>query len=199
MVILNPRTGSATQRKGLVPIAVRELDEAQVLPGHLRDRDGHILIPAGAVLNSEDLKMLAGRPIFVGPDWLANRARMMASGTAVEDTSARPASSAAGEELRQQLRRVWNTTLDLELTEQDGSRRRQVRVQTLNLSSGGFAFLHRQFIHPGTRVWAEFQALPGRPVIEGVVRSCDQLGGMQHRVGVQFIAAAGRAADGQAA
>jgi hypothetical protein len=199
MAILNPQSGSVAPRKGLVPISVRELVEAQVLPGHLRDREGRILIPAGAVLNEDDLLMLTSRQVYVGPDWLANRARMMAAGGG-SDPAGRPTGMAAGEELREQLRRVWNTTLDLELTEQDGSRRRQVRVQTLNLSSGGFAFLHRQFIHPGTRVWAEFQMLPGRPIIEGVVRSCDQLGGMEHRVGVQFIASAGRSeADEQAA
>jgi hypothetical protein len=187
MAILNAQTGMARPRKGLVPIAAGELVESQVLPGHLRDREGHILIPAGVVLNSDDLTMLAGRSIYVGPDWLANRARMAAA-----PGSNQPVGAAAGENLRQQLRHVWNMTLDLELTEQDGSRRRALRVQTLNLSSGGFAFLHRQFVHPGTRVLAEFSRLPGRPLIEGVVRCCDALGGMEHRVGVQFIASRGR-------
>lgn len=199
MAIVKPQTGPAAPRKGLMPISLQELAEAQVLPGHLRDRDGRILIPAGAVLNSDDLKVLAARPMYVGPDWLANRARTMAVGAAgiagvsgKGDAASPPNAMGNGEELRRQLRRVWNTMLDLELTEQDGSRRRHVRVQTLNLSSGGFAFLHRQFIHPGTRVRAEFQALPGKPIIEGVVRACDQLGGMEHRVGVQFIANASR-------
>ncbi len=175
-----------------IAIELDDLEVGQVLPGHLRDRDGRIIIPAGAVLTEEDIAGLKDRSLFVGQDWLDNRARMRAAQAAAREGE--PAGSyhlpfdlPTGAELRQQQRHVWNTVLNLEITDADGSSRRTMSVRTLNLSSGGFAFLMRQFVHPGSRVLAEFKALPGKPVVEAIVRSCTPLGGMEHRVGVQFI------------
>lgn len=218
--------------KPFMPMSVDDLRAGQVLPGHLRDQDGRIIIPAGAVVTQEDIAGLAGCSIFVGQDWFNNRARLRAaaharlhadmtrggsqpkhsankhsankgsadSGSAHDPSSdlsfdGPPTGAATGAELRQQARHVWNTVLRLEITDADGSRRREVDVRTLNLSAGGFAFLMRQFVHPGSRVLAEFKALAGKPVVEAVVRSCTPLGGMEHRVGVQFIGDATQATE----
>ncbi len=82
-------------------------------------------------------------------------------------------------------RRPWVTSLVLVLEDPDG-KPRTVEVTTHDISVGGFSFVYRQFLHAGTKIRAHFSILPGRPFLDGIVRNCMYVGGMHHRVGVQF-------------
>lgn len=105
---------------------------------------------------------------------------------------------------RARERHEWQAKVEVKLTEglrhdDDGetirlreSYHRTITVVTEDLSTGGFAFVHKGFIHPGTVVKVKFTMLPNQPVYLGVVRHCNSIGGMRHRVGVQFQAAPGK-------
>ena len=66
---------------------------------------------------------------------------------------------------------------------------REVQVKTLDISRGGFSFLHPHFLHADTLVSTRFDSLPDRPILTGIVKSCVYIGDGLHRVGVEFIAA----------
>ncbi|HVP72128.1 MAG TPA: PilZ domain-containing protein [Phycisphaerales bacterium] len=63
---------------------------------------------------------------------------------------------------------------------------RVIRAASSNLSIGGFAFIFDAAISTGSTVRAQFDSLPGKPQIGGVVRSCVHICGTQHRVGVEY-------------
>jgi|CXWL01.1.fsa_nt_gi hypothetical protein len=86
---------------------------------------------------------------------------------------------------RSSERRPWVAHLTLLITDPLG-KPRTLDVVTHDISTGGFSFIFRQFFHVNTRVRAQFETLPGKPVLDGVVRSCILVGGVHHRVGVQF-------------
>jgi len=86
---------------------------------------------------------------------------------------------------RRAERHHWITDLTLVIEDPLG-KPRTIEVTTNDISAGGFSFVYHQFIHFGTKVRAHFESVPGRPNLDGVVRSCAHLGGMNHRVGVQF-------------
>lgn len=82
-------------------------------------------------------------------------------------------------------RKPWVTQLTLLIADPLG-KSRTVNVSSHDISTGGFSFIYKQFVHINTKVRAQFESLPGRPSLNGVVRSCIHVGGMHHRVGVQF-------------
>lgn len=91
-------------------------------------------------------------------------------------------------ERRQNARHRWDVQMTVELME--GAKRlskRKITVTTTDLSTGGFAFVHSQYIYPDTLILAQFDALPNRPTLTGRIRSCEKIHGLYHRVGVQFI------------
>ncbi len=63
---------------------------------------------------------------------------------------------------------------------------RIVRAASSNISSGGFAFIFDAALSPGSTVRAQFDSLPGKPQIAGLVRSCVHICGTQHRIGVEY-------------
>ena len=63
---------------------------------------------------------------------------------------------------------------------------RTIRAATSNISAGGFAFIFDTLISPGATVRAQFDSLPGKPQIAGLVRSCVHICGTQHRIGVEY-------------
>ena len=63
---------------------------------------------------------------------------------------------------------------------------RVVRAASSNISTGGFAFIFDAAISPGSTVRAQFDSLPGKPQIAGLVRSCVRICGTQHRIGVEY-------------
>jgi len=97
-------------------------------------------------------------------------------------------STMATENQRAHERRKWTVPLTVELEEvgQYGPASRTIEVSTVDVSRGGFAFVFRQYVFPGTVVRVQFDSLPKRPRLAGSVKSCNLIGGTQHRVGVQF-------------
>ena len=63
---------------------------------------------------------------------------------------------------------------------------RVIRAASSNLSIGGFAFIFDAAISNGSTVRAQFDSLPGKPQIGGLVRSCVHICGTQHRIGVEY-------------
>lgn len=64
---------------------------------------------------------------------------------------------------------------------------RELTVQTKDISCGGFAFVHSQFLYPNTIIRLRLDMLPKRPMVTGVVTECVHLDGHLHRVGVRFV------------
>lgn len=62
----------------------------------------------------------------------------------------------------------------------------EIRVRTIDLSSGGFGFVCDRPIGAGTLIAAQFHSLPGAATTSGVVRSCVSAANDQYRIGVQF-------------
>ena len=94
-----------------------------------------------------------------------------------------------GDDRRTRLRYNWHVVLTIQV--EDPSRRttgpRQIEVTTQDISVGGFAFTHNQYVHPESILHARFEALPGKPELTAIVRSCVPLAGSQVRVGAQFV------------
>jgi len=87
---------------------------------------------------------------------------------------------------RQSERHAWVTGLTVLIEEKPGEPR-AIEVTTHDISTGGLSFVFRQYIHAGTMLRLHFNVLPGRPALDGVVRNCVHVGGIYHRVGVQFV------------
>ncbi len=59
-------------------------------------------------------------------------------------------------------------------------------ITTHDLSKGGFSFLHHQHLHAGAKIKLRLDLLPKSPVLLGIVRNCERLDGLHHRVSVMF-------------
>ncbi|MCH7992830.1 MAG: PilZ domain-containing protein [Planctomycetes bacterium] len=86
---------------------------------------------------------------------------------------------------RHSERLPWVTNLTVRV-EDPGRTARALSVATHDVSRGGFSFIYRQFLHRGTRIRTEFNALPNRPTIRGIVQYCVDIGDGRHRIGVRF-------------
>lgn len=64
--------------------------------------------------------------------------------------------------------------------------RDEIRVQTQDVSAGGFSFLSDRAIEPWTIVTARFLSLPGAPITRGIIRNCEKSGGDGYRIGAEF-------------
>ena len=183
-----------SEGENLRRIRVSELNTGEVLPGHVRDSAGRILIRAGQIMTAEHLDTLRERTagiIYVGLDWPREPVASERNDVTPEevlDALRQRRSTKGSKKIRKHERHAWCVSLTLELQEShmEGVRRRQVAVTTHDISAGGFAFIFNQFIHPGTTIRAHFEALPNKPQLSGVVCNCVHLSGNQHRVGVQI-------------
>jgi len=177
-----------------------ELVVGQVLPGHLCDRTGRVLIPKGRRLTPEDLERLGTQQsgeLYAGPDWPASEGSSSQDDVAPMDvdewmnwaSKRRHGPTGGRGRTRRHPRRPWNAKLELVIEECcDGfANLLKIAVNTSDISPGGFAFTCGRFVHPGTTVYVRFRTLPGQPVIKGIVRDCIHLAGREHRVGVEFI------------
>ncbi len=92
---------------------------------------------------------------------------------------------------RRHPRSPWVTTLTLWVKDRRNSwdAPRALRVTTHDISRSGFSFIYGQFLHADTVVCTQFDTLPGRPIITGIVANCVHVGGRQHRIGVRFVEA----------
>ena len=85
-------------------------------------------------------------------------------------------------------RKPWITCLILHIEEGDGSAvtTRQVDITTHDLSRGGFGFIFKNYLPPGTKIRAQFDGLESRPTVSAVVRNCQHLLGSSYAVGAEF-------------
>ncbi|MCC7145389.1 MAG: PilZ domain-containing protein [Phycisphaeraceae bacterium] len=179
----------AVSTNELHPISLWDLSLGQVLHGNLCDKNGKIVLPAGCRLGETEYNALRQQKLFVGNDWFKKASSPPATAEPqkiIQDLGKQHTQQASPNDRREHKRFPWSVALTMQLEESGGNHRR-IEVTTLNISVGGFAFTYRQFIHPGTIVFARFETLPDKPVLKGVVRSCAPIGGMQHRIGVQFL------------
>lgn len=168
------------------------------LPGDIVDFTGRVLVSAGQILTMSTLEHVSrsgggSRFIYVGASWPQSSDVQATSSDVTPEHIIRAIDSQLGEhvegrERREHERRKWKVQLDLVVEENAGTRR-NVRVNTEDISVSGFGFLFNQFIHPGSLIEAYFEMLPGKPTLTGTVRSCVQLRGIKHRIGVQFESA----------
>ena len=172
-----------------------ELLLGQSLPGNLCDKSGRVLIRAGQVLTQEHLQSLGTKLItgvYGGEGWGAaeepSECEPATPASVMEELVRRHGDTEATTDQRAHQRQKWTVPLTVQLEErgQYGPTCRTIEVSTVDISCGGFAFVFRQYISPGTTVRVQFDSLPNRPRLEGAVRGCILIGGNQHRVGVQF-------------
>lgn len=88
---------------------------------------------------------------------------------------------------RQHERMPWLTELVIWVRERKWESPRELFVHTNDISRGGFSFLHSQFLYPERMIYTCFNALPGQPMVAGVVTNCAYVGSGRHRVGVRFL------------
>jgi len=103
----------------------------------------------------------------------------------------RHASHSTVRDERRHPRLPWVTTLTVWVKDRRNSwdAPRTLRVTTHDISRSGFSFVYGQFLHVDTVVCTQFDTLPGRPIITGIVANCVHVGGRQHRIGVRFVEA----------
>lgn len=169
-----------------------ELELGRPLRGHVRDHRGQVVMLAGHVLTEADLATLeasAPRGLFAGPDWADGQPAAGSLPAEILDELRQQRKWRGEKRARRHKRHVWEVRMTVELEEATdiSRRRRRIVVTTRDLSTGGFAFTYRRYIHPGTHVRAEFDSLPASPTMLGVVRHCTHLGGATHRIGVEFL------------
>lgn len=170
----------------------------RVLPGHVRDSAGRVVIRKGQALSREHLHFLDGRgslAVYAGPDWGEGQpgagpvAQSVTPEELLQSLKRRHGLQSRQEQGRRHPRYPWRCELRVTIQEcSDGlPQRREVTVETCNVSAGGFGFISQQFLHIGTIVFACFESLPNQPVMKGIVRYCHHLEVRRHRVGVEFV------------
>jgi len=169
-----------------------ELELGKPLRGHVRNHRGQIVMLAGHVLAEADLATLeakAPRGQFAGPDWTDDESAAASLPADVLEELRQQRKQLGEKRARHDKRHTWSVRMTVELEEATdiSRRRRKIVVTTHDLSTGGFAFTYRRYIHPGTQVRAMFDSLPGTPTMLGIVRHCNHLGGSEHRIGVEFL------------
>jgi hypothetical protein len=178
----------------LRPLHLNALVLGQVLPGHVRNDAGQILVRKGEVFSAAHLQSLGSggnQAVYVGPDWDQQKSIPEVDLRELLESQKRTRGVRLGQaRARRYPRHPWQCQLPMII--QDRSRgpaeRHEVVVETCDISEGGFGFISQRFIHPGTIVYARFDSLPERPVKKGIVRHCAHLEGRRHQVGVEFIA-----------
>ncbi len=82
--------------------------------------------------------------------------------------------------------RVWIRVVIVQGGVGRGWTRNEIRVETCDLSRGGFSFFYPQYVPPGTWIECEVELKGQTVMIVGQVRDCYHVDGVRHRVGVQF-------------
>ena len=176
-------------------IHISALMVGEPLPGSLYDERGRLLVTKGRTIDERMLHQLTllndgVRDFTLGQDWPRHRPDAPEADPVevlhqLEDQLG-PAD--VENEKRAHTRHEWRMMLGIDLREQVGnmSFRRQIRASTTDISQGGFGFVFENYMYPGTVVMTCFESLAGTPILRGVVRYCEWVSGMQHRVGVQF-------------
>lgn len=181
-----------TSARSLRPLATTFLQPGMILPASVLDETGRRVLPGGADVTAQARRLVerrCGAIFYVDHEWPEElSARADSSDAVIKTLASRHAPR--GPQQREHERHSWTVSLSLTLIERStaGARERHLDVVTHDISRGGFSFVARCYVHPGTVVSARVEALPNRPVLRGVVRNCAHIRGSDHRVGVQFLA-----------
>lgn len=193
------RMASTNASQNLRMLAHDELIVGVMLPGDIRNRNGHTLIAGQQVLTADHLAALekSGQVLlFAGDDWPAPEPEPPAAEEDLQDEPdlmdalrqrcGKPTSSSP----RRHERHDWAVLLKLSIEEksEEGTRRRDLTVTTCDLSASGLAFYHRHYLHPGSIIHTRFDSLPGKPCVKAVVRHCTHLEANKHRIGAEILA-----------
>lgn len=190
----------------LIELDPTVLTPGLVLPECVLDRHGRVLVPEDRELNARDIALMATRELFVkqawfdaggpgGPDDAHDASKDLPPELVKQSTDLIQALSshfglpdAKIDERRRYARYDFDVHLDVILDEQlgDTDRQRRLSVEAMDLSAGGFAFVFRQFINPGSTVYVSFEGVTGAPLMHAVVASCVLMKNQEHRVGCRF-------------
>jgi hypothetical protein len=91
-----------------------------------------------------------------------------------------------GPDSRLATRYCYCVPMTLHIDDPRSAATRIIRAATSNISTGGFAFIFDAAVSLGSTIRAQFDSLPGKPQIAGIVRSCVHICGTQHRIGVEY-------------
>lgn len=164
-------------------LTTNTLSIGKPLKSHLRDRDGKVMVQAGTVLDRATVAVLP-HTVFIdnGEGEIQTPSGAEGQGFLRSDRNRQAPNE------RRYERQPWTATITVTIDRQTlrGATQHALRVVAQDISRGGFSFIYRQFISPGSKVSIKLDMLPGEPVINGTVKSCVLIGGMEHRVGVAF-------------
>ncbi len=182
----------AVQIKDLCPIFQSSLSLGKVLPGNLYDEKAKLLIPKGTRLVQANLDCLNSAELHVGEDWpregdSSHNANAHEILSQLAQAYKQPAKKSVNQ--RQHTRHQWKVVLTVELHETNGGNtsRQELEVTTQDIAVGGFSFIYKRYINPGSLSYARFETLPNKPCLKAEVKNCVNLGGFQHRIGMQFL------------
>ncbi len=163
-----------------------------ILPGHIRDAHGRILVRAGQLLTRRTLATLSRQVLTVGADWPEGfPARTIAAAKAVRGGDTHVLDGLKYERRRRRHKRhPLNAQIQIRVIELAGwsARDRDIAVHVFDISSGGMGFDYDQYIPVGARIEVVLKWLQTDARIIGVVRHCRCVDGRTHRIGVKFIA-----------
>lgn len=168
------------------PIPKDQLKPGIVVPGDIVDEHGRIMIRTGTRITEHTLDTLGTTMLFAGANWPMQSTST--PGQVVKQLAAQRGENFEEDDRRQHTRKKWAVDLEVVVIEKQGemTQQRLIKVQTIDISLGGFAFHFNQFLHVGTCLAARFKALPHEPILTGQVRSCVSIGGVKHRIGIEF-------------
>lgn len=107
------------------------------------------------------------------------------TGREVMEELARLYESPAGTEQRRVQRKNWPAFVTVSWEEK--SERKTADAAAHDISEGGLCLFAQQVPQEGTRVTVRFNDLPEQPSLGGTVRYSCSVGGLLHRIGVEFI------------
>jgi hypothetical protein len=105
---------------------------------------------------------------------------------AIEAAGRARSGSGPGPEHRTATRYCYCVPMTLHIDDPRAAATRVIRAASSNISAGGFAFIFDAAVSQGATIRAQFDSLPGKPQIAGIVRSCVHICGTQHRIGVEY-------------
>lgn len=182
----------------LAQIEISKLTIGEPLPGHLRDRFGRILISKGQLLSDGVIAKVQRNTgsrnfIWVGPDWPVEPEAAETEPETEQAKHKRIISFLQDQNLisnkRRNARYRLKTSLSLGLEEVSGLHviKRNVVVETFDISLSGIGFTYNQCLLPGTTVYCKFDFVPNSPIVTGTIRRCQKDEGMTHQIGVEFV------------
>ena len=148
------------------------------IPGAIYDEHSRKQVAKGTVLDKGMIDVLSSRLLFVDFEWHGEE-------IGEPEADADAPTDGLTEDHRLHERHGWQA--EVTVAASDHGHQHTIKVTTQDISQGGFAFLHDQYMYPDTMVVAQFGSGSEKRVVTGVVRYCLHISGKQHRVGVSFV------------